>query len=67
MVVYHNPKQIMDRIHSILLLKPDLVSHPAMYLGAKLQRKTFDDTTLVWDLVQQNMSDKVSGLLRHTS
>eukprot|EP00804_Cyclotella_cryptica_P021922 CCRYP_000873-RA/>CCRYP_000873-RA protein AED:0.30 eAED:0.30 QI:0/0/0/1/0/0/2/0/372 len=50
LVVYHNPKGIMDRINSFLPLKPDSVGPPEMYLGAKCKRKTFEDGTTAWGL-----------------
>ena len=46
LVVHHNPKRIMDSINSFLPLKPDAVGPSEMYLGAKLKRKTFEDSTL---------------------
>ena len=45
LVVHHNTKHNMDRIKSFLPLKPDSVSLPEMYLGAKIKRKTFKDST----------------------
>eukprot|EP00804_Cyclotella_cryptica_P009223 CCRYP_020308-RA/>CCRYP_020308-RA protein AED:0.33 eAED:0.33 QI:0/0/0/1/0/0/3/0/300 len=42
LVVHNNPKHIMDKINGFLLLKPDSVGPPKMYLGAKLRKKTFE-------------------------
>ena len=41
----------MDKIISFLPLKPDLVGPPEMYLGAKLKKKTFEDSTAAWGLL----------------
>ena len=54
LVVYHNPKQIIDRINSLLPLKPDSVGPPEIYLMAKLKKKTFEDVTLAWSLSSAN-------------
>ncbi|KAL7478441.1 LOW QUALITY PROTEIN: hypothetical protein ACHAW6_004208 [Cyclotella cf. meneghiniana] len=35
LVVYHNPRQIMDKIDGFLPLKPDSIAPPKMYLGCK--------------------------------
>jgi hypothetical protein len=40
----------MDTINSFLPLKPDSVSPPEMYLGAKLKKTSFEDDTLAWGL-----------------
>ncbi|KAL7475938.1 hypothetical protein ACHAW6_001835 [Cyclotella cf. meneghiniana] len=50
LVVHHNPKRVMDKIDSILTLKPDSMGPPEMYLGAKLKKKTFEDSTVAWGL-----------------
>ncbi|KAL7474898.1 hypothetical protein ACHAW6_000843, partial [Cyclotella cf. meneghiniana] len=48
LVAHHNPKCIMDKIDSFLLLKPHSIGPPEMYLGAKLKNKTFEDDTVAW-------------------
>jgi hypothetical protein len=40
------PKCIMDKINSLLLLKPYSVGPPKMYLGTKLKKITIKDGTL---------------------
>ncbi|KAL7475040.1 LOW QUALITY PROTEIN: hypothetical protein ACHAW6_000976 [Cyclotella cf. meneghiniana] len=50
LVVHHNPQQIMERINSFLLLKPDSVGTSEIYLGAKLKKTTFADGTTAWGL-----------------
>jgi hypothetical protein len=57
----------MDKINSFLPLKPDSISMPEMYLGAKLKRKTFDDGTLAWGLPLPSVFNKLLGMSRHTS
>ena len=47
-MVHHNPKHVMDKIDSFLPLKPDSIGPPKMYLGAKLQKETFEDGTVAW-------------------
>jgi hypothetical protein len=41
----------MDKINSFLPLKPDSVGPPKIYLGVKLNKKTFKDGTTVWGLL----------------
>ena len=48
LAVHHNHRHIIDRIHSFLPLKLDLVGPSNIYLRAKLKNKTFEDDKMAW-------------------
>ncbi|KAL7474882.1 hypothetical protein ACHAW6_000828 [Cyclotella cf. meneghiniana] len=48
LVVHHNSRHNMEKIDSFLPLKPHSIGPAEMYLGAKLNKKTFEDSTVAW-------------------
>ena len=66
LVIHHNPKKVMDKIHKYFPLKEGSVGEPDMYLGTKLKKTRLNNGDYAWAMSPSKyVQESVSNCVKH--